>query len=126
MWLRAYEIEKNGLDKLGCFQYGLSLNDLRKMGYTHKPVPQLVLYEAKYDPEGNFTKAKCRICVRGHTYAYRPGIHFHQTFVAAPKDASVRLLQALMCGKVDMFKNAFEDGPRTRYFYSTHTTSGHQ
>jgi hypothetical protein len=47
MWLRAYEIENNGLDKLGCFQYGPSLDDLRKMGYTHKPVPQLVLYEAK-------------------------------------------------------------------------------
>ena len=58
MWLRAYNIEKNGLDTLGCFQYGLSLDDLRKMGYTHKPVPQLVLYEAKYDPEGNFTKGK--------------------------------------------------------------------
>ena len=84
------------------------LDDLRKMGYTHKPVPQLVLYEAKYDPEGNFTKAKCRICVRGHRYACRPGIHFHQTFAAAPKDASVRLLQALMCGKVDMFRNAFD------------------
>jgi hypothetical protein len=108
MWLRAYNIEKNGLDTLGCFQYGLSLDDLRKMGYTHKPVPQLVLYEAKYDPEGNFTKAKCRICVRGHRYACRPGIHFHQTFAAAPKDASVRLLQALMCGKVDMFRNAFD------------------
>ena len=68
MWKRAYETEKNGLDKLGCFKYGLSLDDLRKMGYTRKTVLQLILYEAKYDPEGNFTKAKCRICVRGHRY----------------------------------------------------------
>ena len=108
MWKRAYDIEKNGLDQLNCFKYGLSLNDLRKMGYNHRPVPQLILYEAKYDPEGNFTKAKCRICIRGHRYACRPGIHFHQTFAAAPKDATVRLIQALMCGKVDMYRNAFD------------------
>jgi hypothetical protein len=100
--------QKNGLDKLGYFQYGLSLDELRKMGYTHKPVTQLVMYEAEYDPEGNFTKAKYRNCVRGHRYACRPGIYFHQTFAAAPKDATVRLIQALMCGKVDMYRNAFD------------------
>ena len=67
------------------------------MGYTHKPVTQLVLFMAKYSPTGIFEKAKCRIVVRGHKHAMKQGVHYHATFAASPKDGSVRLLQALVC-----------------------------
>ena len=97
MWERAFKKEQDGLDKLGVYQHNLSLNDLRAMGYTHKPVTQLVLFMAKYSPTGIFEKAKCRIVVRGHKHAMKQGVHYHATFAASPKDGSVRLLQALVC-----------------------------
>ena len=97
MWERAFKKEQDGLDKLGVYQHNLSLNDLRAMGYTHKPVTQLVLFMAKHSPTGIFEKAKCRIVVRGHKHAMKQGVHYHATFAASPKDGSVRLLQALVC-----------------------------
>jgi hypothetical protein len=52
------------------------LAELRKMGHTHKPLQQKVMYDAKYDPAGNFMEARYRIYVQGYQYACRPDPDF--------------------------------------------------
>ena len=80
------------------FSHDHTLADLRKQGVNQSPVPQKVIFVAKYDPEGNFIKPKARNCIAGHPGVMRFGEHYFATFAAAPRCDTTRILQAICVG----------------------------
>ena len=105
MWKRAYEIERDILIKMGCFQCGFTLAELRKMGHTQKPLQQEIMYEAKYDPTGTFMEARCRIYVQEYQYQCRPDPEFPQSVMLGPTNMPKQLLQTF--GNRIMYRNGF-------------------
>ena len=99
LWKHAIDVELGSLDKLGVFSHDHTLKELRDSGVYQSPVPQKMIFDAKYDPEGNFVKPKARNCIAGHKGVMRKGEHFWATFAAAPRTDTTRVLQALAAGK---------------------------
>ena len=65
------------------------------MGYNQTPVPLIVVADAKYDASGGWQKRKIRICAQGHGGNVQRGVHYFNTFAAAPNTTTTRTLQAL-------------------------------
>ena len=99
LWKWALDQEYKALDELGVFSHGHTLSELRKKGINQSPVPQKVIFVAKYDPEGNFVKPKARNCIAGHPGVMKKGEHYFATFAAAPRGDTTRVLQAISVGK---------------------------
>eukprot|EP01052_Picozoa_sp_SAG31_P028080 SAG31_NODE_2679_length_5264_cov_7.002711_1_plen_1137_part_10 len=98
LWEYAIKVEMDALNKLGVFSHDHTLQSLREGGIHQSPVPQKIVFDAKYDPEGNFVKPKARNCIAGHKGVMRKGEHFWATFAAAPRTDTTRVLQALAVG----------------------------
>ena len=107
LWKHAIDVELGSLEKLGVFSHDYTLADLRKKGVHQTPVPQKMVFDAKYDPEGRFVKPKARNCIAGHKGVMRYGEHFWGTFAAAPRTDTTRILQALAVG-IGYHRSAFD------------------
>ena len=94
-WAKATLRELDSLDSLGVLDHDHTLADIRKRGIKHSPVPMMLIYDAKYKPDGSFDKFKARDVVCGHKGFMRQGEHFTTTFSAAPSLVTTRLLQVL-------------------------------
>ena len=94
-WETALKSELKSFDDLGVIAHGLTLKELRAMGYDQTPVPLIVVTDAKYDASGGWQKRKIRICAQGHGGNVQRGVHYFNTFAAAPNTATTRTLQAL-------------------------------
>ena len=94
-WAKATLKELDSLDSLGVLDHDHTLEEIRKQGIKHSPVPMMLIYDAKYKPDGTFDKFKARDVVCGHKGFMRQGEHFTTTFSAAPSLVTTRLLQVL-------------------------------
>ena len=94
-WETALKSELKSFDDLGVIAHGLTLKELRAMGYDQTPVPLIVVADAKYDASGGWQKRKIRICAQGHGGNVQRGVHYFNTFAAAPNTTTTRTLQAL-------------------------------
>ena len=71
------------------------LKQLKAAGYTKPPVPLIAIWTAPYTPENELKKFKCRICAAGHPGNVTKGVHYFNTFAAAPNCATTRLMHAI-------------------------------
>ena len=95
-WVESMGNEFNGLVDMGVFDCGYTLDQCRSEGCNGKPVPLGTYYEIKRGSEGQQTKKKTRIAVKGHPGNMTKGIHFNETYAATPKENSSRVLCALV------------------------------
>lgn len=100
-WYHAMLIELKGLEALGVFsEEAYTLEELRRMGITAKPMLASLIFEAKQHASGAWDKDKARLVIRGHKWNMLKTFgkdHVYETFAATPDLASTRLMQALMC-----------------------------
>ena len=95
-WVASMGNEFNGLIDMGVFDCGYAKAQCEVEGCKGKPVPLGTYYEIKRGSEGQQTKKKTKIAVKGHPGNMTKGIHFNETFAATPKENSSRVL----CGLV--------------------------
>ena len=94
-WERALLDERKSFKDLGVLSKPRTLRKLKNDGYTKPPVPLIAIWTAPYTPENKLKKFKCRICAQGHTGNVTKGVHFFNTFAAAPNCATTRLMHAI-------------------------------
>ena len=94
-WEAAMNIELNSFKDLGVLSRPRTLREFKAQGYTKPPVPLIVVWDAPYTPENKLKKFKCRICAQGHAGNVTKGVHFFNTFAAAPNCATTRLMHAI-------------------------------
>lgn len=95
-WEAAEAKELESFRKLGVLEEpGRTLKQLKAEGYTKSPVPLIALWTAPYTPENELKKFKCRICAQGHSGNVTKGVHYFNTFAAAPNCATTRLMHAI-------------------------------
>lgn len=94
-WEAALNNELKSFDDLGVISKGHTLKELRAMGYPQTPVPLICVADCKYSAGGDWQKRKIRICAQGHGGNVQRGVHYWNTFAAAPNTATTRTLQAL-------------------------------
>lgn len=95
LWKEAMDKELKSFDDLGVLSKPYTLEQLKAMGYTKPPVPLIALWTCPYTPSGELKKMKCRICAQGHSGNVQKGVHFWNTFAAAPNTATTRLMHAM-------------------------------
>ena len=73
--------------------------DLAALGILDRsPVPLRFVFDVKRSGTGQFQKYKARIVLCGHRGFMIKGVHYTDTFAAAPDVTASRTLQALACG----------------------------
>ena len=95
-WVKALGNEFYGLCEMGVFDLGYTMQQLRDIGITSKPVPLGEYYECKFGEDGELSKRKARIPVQGHPGNMTKGVHYNETFSATPKESSSRIMCALV------------------------------
>ena len=101
-WVKAADEEMDGLTEQGVVEHDFTLKDLENAGVevdanTHqvKPIPMSVVLDHKYSALGLLDRRKVRLAISGHAGNMQKGVHFSETFAAAPNPNTARLLQAL-------------------------------
>lgn len=95
-WEAAEAKELQSFRDLGVLEEpGRTLKQLKAAGYTKPPVPLIAIWTAPYTPENELKKFKCRICAAGHPGNVTKGVHYFNTFAAAPNCATTRLMHAI-------------------------------
>jgi hypothetical protein len=95
-WVKALGNEFYGLCDMGVFDLGYTMQQLRDIGITSKPVPLGEYYECKFGEDGELSKRKARIPVQGHPCNTTKGVQYNETFSATPKESSSRSMCALV------------------------------
>ena len=95
LWQAAWQKEADALDSKGVISHNHSLDELRAMGITAPPIPMGVLLDVKYDQDGDVEKYKARNVLKGHKGNVYKGVHYTETFSAAPDLNSTRFLQVI-------------------------------
>jgi hypothetical protein len=73
--------------------------DLAALGILDRsPVPLRFVFDVKRSGTGQFQKYKARIVLCGHRGFMIKGVHYTDTFAAAPDVTASRTLQAIACG----------------------------
>jgi hypothetical protein len=106
-WVDSMGDEFFGLVKAGVFELGFTQQQLLDMDITAPPVPCGPYFERKYGVDGEPTKKKCRIAVKGHPGNMQKGVHFDKTFSATPQECTARMLCAMIV-LFNMFRGAFD------------------
>ena len=94
-WEAAMIDERKSFKELGVLSTPQTLKVFKSQGYTKPPVPLIAIWTAPYTPENKLKKFKCRICAQGHSGNVTKGVHFFNTFAAAPNCATTRLMHAI-------------------------------
>ena len=95
LWEAAWQKEADALDSKGVISHNHTLDELRAMGITAPPIPMGVLLDVKYDQDGEVEKYKARNVLKGHKGNVYKGVHYTETFSAAPDLNSTRFLQVI-------------------------------
>ena len=74
-WVKALGNEFYGLCDMGAFDLGYTMQQLRDIGITSKPVPLGEYYECKFGEDGELSKRKAGIPVQGHPCNMTKGVH---------------------------------------------------
>ena len=98
-WVIAMEKELKAFDAMGVMQHDLTNQEINDLGLGGKSaVPLMWVYDLKISPSGEYEKHKARIVLCGHKGFMVKGVHYTDTFAAAPDVTVSRTLQALACG----------------------------
>ena len=95
VWMKAWNKEANSLDEKQVIQHDLTRADLRDLGIDPEqtpPIPMGVILDVKYGTDNELEKYKCRNCIKGHPGNVFKGVHYNETFSAAPDMISSRLI----------------------------------
>ena len=95
-WVESLTAEFERLRDMGVFELGYTLDQLREKGINSKPVPIVTVLTHKFNKDGEIEKRKSRMCVSGDKWHMQKGVHYDETYTAAPNQHTGRLLQALM------------------------------
>jgi len=95
LWQAAWNKEAAALDSKGVISHGHTLAELKAKGIFAPPVPMGVLLDVKYDQDNNVEKYKCRNVLKGHPGNVTKGVHYTETFSAAPDLNSTRFIQVV-------------------------------
>jgi len=92
--------EYDGITDLGVFDHGpdgrgYTKAELQQLGITARPVATKAICDNKRGPNSEIIRHKVRIVVLGHPGNMFKGIHYSETFAAAPVQDSSRILMAL-------------------------------
>eukprot|EP01046_Picozoa_sp_COSAG06_P072650 COSAG06_NODE_21352_length_759_cov_11.963636_1_plen_139_part_00 len=92
--------EMDGLEEMNVFSIEeYTINELRRMGIKHAPMPLGLIYDVKQTPAGDWDKDKARLVMRGHRWNMRKSFgfdHTYETYAATPDLSTTRIMQALM------------------------------
>ena len=94
-WIKAWQKEADALDAKAVIQHNLTADDLRALGVDPDktpPIPMGVILDIKYGVDGELEKYKCRNCIKGHPGNVTRGVHYTETFSAAPDMISSRMI----------------------------------
>lgn len=101
-WVKAGDDEINGLTEQGVVEHDYTLKELELAGVeidanlkVVKPIPMSVVLDHKYSVLGLLDRRKVRLAISGHTGNMQKGVHFTDTFAAAPNPNTARMLQAI-------------------------------
>jgi hypothetical protein len=106
-WVKAMGNEFYSHVENGVFELGFTRQQLTEQGINAPPVPCGPYYERKYGGEGEVTKKKCRIAIKGHPGNMQKGVHFDKTFSATPQECTARIMCALVV-LFNLFRGAFD------------------
>jgi hypothetical protein len=96
-WFKSLLNEWGGLTDLGVLDHNYTIAQCAEHGITSSPVPITIVLDHKYDADGNITKRKARIAVRGTPTHMKPGIHYDpNTYAATPNMSTTKMLMALV------------------------------
>jgi len=93
-WQEAAALEFDTLSKMGVFDHGYTLKEVKAVGIRKEPINISVALTNKYH-DGVFERHKVRMAVAGHKYNMTKGIDYDDVFAAAPNQNTVRLLSAM-------------------------------
>ena len=98
-WKTAIQKELDAFDALGVMSHDHTPEDLAALGILDRsPVPLRFVFDVKRSATGQFQKYKARIVLCGHRGFMIKGVHYTDTFAAAPDVTASRTLQAIACG----------------------------
>jgi hypothetical protein len=85
-------------------QHNLTFDDLRALDVDPDktpPIPMGVILDIKYGVDGELEKYKCRNCInfKGHPGNVTKGVHYTETFSAAPDMISSRMIGVIAMKK---------------------------
>ena len=99
-WMYVTSKEMDGLEEMNVFSIEeYTINELRRMGIKHAPMPLGLIYDVKQTPAGDWDKDKARLVMRGHRWNMRKSFgfdHTYETYAATPDLSTTRIMQALM------------------------------
>ena len=99
-WLHVTILEIKGMERMGVFsQEAYTIEELRRMGIKHAPMPLGLIYDVKQHPDNSWDKDKARLVMKGHRWNMRKTFgfdHTYETYAATPDLTTTRLMQALM------------------------------
>ena len=94
-WTESWRKEWSSIIDRKIFSERISLEEARRRGITSNVVPCRTVNEIKRHPDGSIAKWKSRFVIQGHQGHVTKGVHYWDTFSAAPNIATTRILQCL-------------------------------
>jgi site-specific DNA-cytosine methylase len=94
-WIESMDEEMDGLTRMGVLDHGYTLQEIRDLGITAKPVPLGLYHTHKTGQDGSITRLKTRAAVQGHRGNMQKGVHYTDTFASTPAEDTQRILCAL-------------------------------
>ena len=92
----AAEKELKSFDALGVMQHDCNPEQIAEMGLENiSAVPLRWVWDIKVSPSGEYLKHKARLVLCGHSGYMIRGVHYTDTFAAAPDVTTSRLLSSL-------------------------------
>ena len=99
-WCYVTAKELIGMKKMDVFSVEeYTLDDLRRMGVKHSPMPCGLIYDIKWNPDNTWDKDKARLVLKGHPWNMKKSFghdYVYETYAATPDLTTTRLMQALM------------------------------
>lgn len=95
-WLESILDEWQGLAQSGCIDHNYTLAQCKELGIESSPVPLTTCLDHRYDGDGNLSKLKTRIAVRGTPRYMQKGVHYNETYAPTPNMNTTRMLMALV------------------------------
>ena len=94
-WTESWRKEWSSIIERKIFSERISLEEARRRGITANGVPCRTVNEIKRHHDGSIAKWKSRFVIQGHQGRVTKGVHYWDTFSAAPNIATTRILQCL-------------------------------
>ena len=95
-WCDSIDEEIQGLIDMGVVEHGYTLEQIKQMGITTKPIPLVLCHGYKHSNEGEVNRLKSRACLQGHSGNMFKGAHYWDTFTATPREDTSRVMQAML------------------------------